>query len=212
MTNTQNAVRVAGTWLAVASLLLVATFVFHGPVAPDLADQMKSVAEGALRWSVVHWVASAALSSFVVTGLVVLTAGSRLTGNWWTLTAWAVLPVAALWTLTTAVVEATVLANAAASGNAEIFETWGAFAEGNASGFGFLALAIAVIAGNEARSSERAVPAWSAWIGMIAGVVSFAGLALSMWLGIGPASLVWVASSVLMCLWTLSFGAMLTRS
>ena len=70
------------------------------------------------------------------------------------MTAWAVLTVSALWTMTTAVAEATVVTNAAVSGAKEMFEAWWAFAEGKASGIAFLALAVAVISGNEAQSSE----------------------------------------------------------
>ena len=212
MPHANRAVQVAGTWLAIASFLIVATLVLHGPIAPDLSDQMRRIAGAPLRWAVAHWIAAAALSLYAVTGLVVLTSGSRLTESWWTITAWAVLPVGALWTMTTAVTEATVVANAAASGAMETFEAWWAFAEGKATGFAFLALAVAVIAGNEARSSERATPAWSAWIAMVSGVVSFAGWAVGMWFGVGLGSLIWVASSILMSGWTLWFGVALARS
>lgn len=212
MAHTNRAVRVAGTWLAIASVLMGAALVFHGPISPDLNDQMRKIADGAIRWSVVHWIAAAALSLYALTGLVVLTSGSRLTDGWWTMTAWAVLPVSALWTMTTAVVEATVVANAAVSGTKETFEAWWAFAAGKATGFAFLALAVAVIAGNEARSSERATPAWSAWIGMVAGVASFAGWALGMWFGVALGNLLWVASSILMSVWTLWFGVAMMRS
>ena len=211
MTRTNKAIRVAGAWLAMASLLMTATLIFHGPIAHDHHDQMQSIAEGVIRWTTVHWVA-AALSLFAVTGLLVLTAGSRLTNDWWTLTAWAVLPVGALWTMITAVTEATVITNAAVAGNTETFQAWWAFAEGMATGFTFVALAVAVIAGNEIQSSERAVPVWSAWIAMIAGSASFAGWALGMWLGISLGNLVWVVSSLLMSLWTLWFGTALMRS
>jgi hypothetical protein len=111
--------------------------------------------------------------------------------------------------MTTAVAEATVVTNAAVAGDREIFEAWWAFAEGKASGIAFLALAIAVIAGNEAQSAERAVPAWAA---TAAGVASFAGWALGRWFGIDFGNLLWVASSVLMSLWTLWFGFALMRS
>lgn len=50
------------------------------------------------------------------------------------MTAWAVLTVSALWTMTIAVVEAAVVTNAAAAGAKEIFEAWWAFAEDKASG------------------------------------------------------------------------------
>lgn len=212
MAHTRMAVRVGGTWLAIASFLMVAVLAFHGPIAPDLNDQMKRIADGAVRWSVVHWIAAAALSLYALTGLVVLTSGSRLTEGWWTMTAWAVLSVSALWTMTTAVAEATVVTNAAVSGAKETFEAWWSFAEGKATGFSFFALAVAVIAGNEARSSKRATPAWSAWVGMVAGVASFAGWALGMWFGVGLGNLLWVASSIFMMLWTLWFGVALLRS
>jgi hypothetical protein len=73
MAHTKVAVGVGGTWRAVASVLMVAALVFHGPIASDLNDQMKSTADGAMRWSVVHWIAAAALSLYALTGLVVLT-------------------------------------------------------------------------------------------------------------------------------------------
>ena len=212
MTHTNTTVRVAGTWLAVASSLLIAALVVHGPLAPDLSDQMKKIADGATVWSVIHWVSAASLSLYAVTGLIVLTSGSRLAGGSWTMTAWAVLTVSALWTMTTAVVEATVVTNAAVAGAKEMFGAWWAFAEGKASGIAFLALAVAVISGNEAQSSERAVPAWSAWIAMVSGVASFAGWALGRWFGVDFGNLLWVASSVLMGVWTLWFGFALMRS
>lgn len=212
MSHANTAIRVAGTWLAIASFLLVVALIVHGPLAPDVGDQMKRIADGAMRWSVIHWVSAASLSLYVVTGLVVLTSGSRLSGGWWTMTAWAVLTVSALWTMTTAVAEATVVTKAAISGTKEIFETWWAFAEGKATGIAFLALAVAVISGNEARSSERVVPAWSARIAMVSGVASFGGWALGRWLGVDLGNLLWVAASVLMSAWTLWFGVALMRS
>jgi hypothetical protein len=192
--------------------LLIAALIIHGPLAPDLGEQMKDVANRALAWTVIHWVSAASLSLYAVTGLVVLTSGSRLAGGGWTLTAWAVLTVSALWTMTTAVAEATAVTNAAVSGAKEMFEAWWAFAEGKATGFAFLALAVAVISGNEAQSSERAVPAWSAWIAMVSGVASFAGWALGRWFGVDFGNLLWVASSVLMSVWTLWFGVALMRA
>ena len=93
-----------------------------------------------------------------------------------------------------------------------VFDAWWAFAEGKANGFSFLALAVAVIAGNEAQSAERAVPAWSAWTAMVAGVVSFAGWGLGMWFGMGLGSVIWVFASVVMSAWCVWFGAALARS
>ena len=212
MPNTNTAVRVAGTWLAIASSMLIVALLVHGPLAPSLSDQMKMIAERAVVWSGIHWVSAASFSLYAVTGLVVLTSGSRLAGGWWTMTAWAVLTVSALWIMTTAVVEATTVTNAAVAGAEEMFESWWAFAEGKASGIAFFALAVALISGHEAQSSERAVPAWSARIAMIVGVGSFTGWALGRWFGINFGNFLWVASSVLMSVWTLWFGFALTRS
>jgi hypothetical protein len=212
MTHTNMALRVGGMWLAIASFLMIIALAFHGPIAPDLHDQMTRIADAALRWSVVHWMAAAALSIYAMSGLVMLTSQSRLTDGRWLITAWAVLIVGALWTMTTAVAEATVVTNTAISGSNEMFEAWWAFAEGKANGFAFLALAIAVIAGNEARSSKGVTPKWSAWTAMVASVASFAGWALGMWFEVGIGNLLWVASSILMNVWTLWFGVVLMRS
>lgn len=212
MQRTNGGARVGGTWLAVASFLIIAALALHGPIAPDLDDQMTRIADGSAVWSVSHWIAAAALSLFAVAGLLVLTADSRLTEGWWTRTAWAVLPVCGLWTMTTAVAEATVVTNAAVSGNSEVFEAWWAFAEGKATGFAFMALAIAVIAWNDARSVDGVTPRWSAWTATAAGLASFGGWALGMWLGVGLGNLLWLASSLLMGLWTVWFGVALTRS
>jgi len=97
MSHSDTGIRVAGAWLAVASALLAGALAFHGPLAADLHEQMRVIAEGASRWAVVHWVAAVSLSLLAVAGLLVLAAGSRLTEDWWTMSAWAVLPVAALW-------------------------------------------------------------------------------------------------------------------
>jgi hypothetical protein len=110
------------------------------------------------------------------------------------------------------VAEATAVTDAVNSGNAEMFAAWGAFAEGKATGFSFLALAVAVIAGNEAKSIEGATPSWAAWTAVIAGVASFTGWALGMWFGIGVGMLLWLAASILMSVWIVWFGIALTRS
>jgi hypothetical protein len=191
---------------------MVVVLVGHGPISPDIDEQMRRIAGGVTRWTVVHWIAAAGLSLYAVTGLLVLTAQSRLTRGWGTLTAWAVVTVGALWTMTTAVAEATAVVGAVAAGNSETFEAWWAFAEGKATGFAFLALAVALIAGNEARSPERSGPAWPAWVGMAAGVGSFSGWALGMWVGIAPAGVVWVASSAVMSVWTFWLGITLMRA
>lgn len=212
MPHEKTAVRVGGLWLAIASALMIAVLALHGPIAPEIADQMARIADRPGLWSVVHWIAAAALSLYAVAGLIVLASGSRLTGRGWLLSAWAVLTVGALWTLTTAVAEATAVAGAATAGAADRFEAWWVFAEGKAHGFAFLALALAVIAGHEARSRDGATPAWSAAVGSAAGVASFSGWALGMWFGIGIGNPLWVAASILLCAWTLWFGIALWRS
>lgn len=209
---TDKAVRVGGAWLAIASFLIIVALAFHGPIAPDLNDQMTRIAGAPGRWSAVHWIAATALSLYAVSGFIVVTARSRLTDQWWTLTAWAVISVGALWTMTTAVAETTAVVNAAVSGNKEIFEAWWAFAEGKANGFAILALAVAAIAGSETRSATGITPTWSAWIAVVAGVASFAGWALGMWFGVGLGNLLWVVASIGMSVWTLWFGIMLMRS
>ena len=206
MPQVNRATRVAGGWLAVGSLLMILVLVIHGPISPDLGEQMRRVADGVMRWRVAHWLAAAGLSLYAVSGLLVLTAGSRLTTSGPTMTAWAVVVVGALWTLTTAVAEGTVVAGAAASGASDTFAAWWAFAEGKATGFAFVALAVAAIAGSEARSVERVGPAWAAWGAVLASVASFGGWAVGMWLGVMPATLVWVVASILMSAWTLSLG------
>ena len=212
MSHSHTGMRVAGGWLATASLLLAGGIVLHGPIHPDMGHQMQVVADSSTRWAISHWASAAGLSLFAVTGLIVLAAGSRLTEAWWTMSAWAVLAVGALWTMTTAVAEATVVADAAASGNVATYETWWAFSEGKATGFMFVALAVDGIAGNEARTTRGAMPVWASWIAAVAGIGAFSGWALSMWFGVGGASRVWLASSFTMCLWTLWFGLGLART
>lgn len=206
MSHTDTALRAAGAWLAVAAILLAGVFVGHGPIHPHMGTQMERIADGPVLWAVVHWAAAASLSLFAVAGLIVLTARSRLTEEWWTISAWAVVTLGALWTMTTAVAEATVVAGAAAAGDLAVYEPWWAFSEGKANGFMFLALSMAAIAANEARASGAAVPAWSCWIAVAAGLGAFVGWPLGMWLGFAPGSLLWVAGSLVMAVWTLWFG------
>jgi len=207
-----RATRVAGSWLAIGSFMMILVLLIHGPISPDLDEQMRRVADGVTRWRVAHWMAAAGLSLYAVSGLIMLTARSRLTASGPTMTAWAVVVVGSLWTMTTAVAEGTVVAGAAASGASDTFAAWWAFAEGKATGFAFVALAVAVIAGSEARSRERVGPAWAAWGAVLASVASFGGWALGMWVGIRPATLVWVVSSIVMSAWTLSLGVGLMRT
>jgi hypothetical protein len=162
-----------------------------------MGDQMKLIADGSMRWSIVHWAAAASLSFFAVAGLVALAAGSRLTQDWWT---------------STAVAAATVIFEAAASGNRAAFETWWAFSEGKANGFAAMALAFTVIAGNEALSAPGTTPIWASWVAAAAGAASFGGWVLGSWLGFAIGGPIWVVSSVVMCLWLLWFGLSLLRT
>lgn len=212
MSKSQTAMRVSGWWLAVGGLLLTAALVFHGPPSPDMAVQMETIAEGALRWSTVHWVAAMALSSFAIGGLIVLTAGSRLTADPWALAAWAVLTVGALWTMTTAVAEATTVTHAAGLRQTGVFEAWWVFSAGKANGFVALALAVAAIAINETGTAAGMKPNWAPWIGVVAAVLSVAGWVLGSWLGFGFGGPVWVVASTVMSLWLVWFGLSLTRT
>jgi hypothetical protein len=203
-------IRAAGTTLAAGGILLAVVFVLHGPLQPTLADQMLAI-EDMARWSPIHWMAAAALSLLAMAGLIALTANSRLTETVATTIAWAVVPVGAVWTLMTAVAEATAVTHAAASGNQAIFASWWAFSEGLANGFALLALGVAVIAAHEARRPNPAMPVWLSWIGVVVAVLSVAGWVLGSWIGFQPASLLWVASSLVMCLWLAWFGLTLAR-
>lgn len=204
-------VRTAGVWLAAASLLMIAVFALHGPLAPDLGAQMAKITAAPVKWRVAHWLAAASLSSYAMTGLIVLTARSRLTSSPAALTAWAVVSIGALWTLTTALAEATAVTAAATAGRREAFELWWSFAEGKATGFAFVALGIMVIAWREGRSGGRVTPRWSAYLGAVAGLASFAGWAIGMWVGLRLGSLLWVVASMAMSAWTMWFGLGLMR-
>ena len=101
MTGDERALRAAGAWLAAASLLLVLTLAFHGPLHPDVDAQMARIAASASRWAVVHWTAAASLSCFAIASVLLLVRDSRLTSTGTLMSAWAVILVGALWTLTT---------------------------------------------------------------------------------------------------------------
>jgi hypothetical protein len=148
----------------------------------------------------------------VVTSLIVLTAHSRLTENWWTISAWAILPVGAFWVVTAAVAEATVISHTALAGDRATFQAWQRFAEGKAMGFLGLALAIALIAGNEARSDQPTTPAWACWAAMAAALAAIAGWTLGMVLGVAAGGVIWLVSTRVMGLWTLWLGLALART
>lgn len=212
MTNDQTGLRVAGAWLAAASLLLAFALGVHGPLHPDLEMQMTRIGESASRWAVVHWISAAAFSCFAIAAVLVLVSRSRLTSTGKAISAWAVVLVGSLWTLTTAVTEVTVIADLAASRDLGRFEVWWSFAEGHANGFSMLAVAVAVIAWNEYRDPHRLLPKWSAGVGAGAGLASFAGWALGVWLDVVPANLVWLLASGVMCLWLAWLGMALART
>ncbi|MPY90993.1 MAG: hypothetical protein GEU99_24160 [Luteitalea sp.] len=73
-------------------------------------------------------------------------------------------------------------------------------------------MAVAVLAWNETKDPQRLVPKWSAAVGAGAGLASFAGWALGVWFDIGPANLLWVLASEVMCVWLAWFGAVLART
>ena len=69
---------------------------------------------------------------------------------------------------------------------------------------------MAVIAGEEARAGEGGLtPRWAALGGSVAGVGSFTGWALGVWLDIPAGNLLWLVSSIAMCAWTLWLGVAL---
>ena len=207
MTSDQTGVRAAGAWLAGASLLLALALAFHGPLHPELEVQMTRMAGSASRWAAVPWTAAASFSCFAVAAVLVLVSGSRLTSTGKTISAWAVVLVGAL-----AVTEVTVIAALAASGDLSQFEAWWSFAEGNGNGFSLPAVAVAVIAWNETKEPQRLVPKWSAAVGAGAGLASFTGWALGVWFDIGPANLLWVFASEVMCVWLAWFGTVLAST
>jgi hypothetical protein len=212
MTHSEKSMRVVGAWLALASVTLALALVFHGPPSPDLGVQMQHIADGSLRWSIVHWGAAASLVCFALAGLIALTAGSRLTEQWWTTSAWAVLPIGALMTLNTAVSEATVIFEAAVTGNRATFEAWWMFAEGMGNGFVAMAVAFTVIAADEARQRHGTISYWAARVATVVGVASVAGWVLGSWLNFPFGGPIWLISSLVMCLWLAWFGISLARS
>ena len=59
---------------------------------------------------------------------------------------------------------------------------------------------------------HRLLPRWSAAIGAGAGLTSFAGWALGVWLDVGPANLLWLLASGVMCVWLDWLGTVLART
>jgi hypothetical protein len=67
------------------------------------------------------------------------------------------------------------------------------------------------IAWHDSWSIHRATPRWAAQLGATAGIVSFAGWAIGMWIGVAAGSLLWVGASIVMSAWTFWFGLGLAR-
>lgn len=207
----ETSVRAAGALLAIGAVLFVGGLVLHPPLSPDLGEFMATIADAPTRWVAAHWASAIALSAFAIAGLLVLTARSRLTQHWWTSTVWAVLVVGALWVTTAAVAEATAVTTAAVAGDTATFEAWQRFAQAHAAAFVVLAVAIAAIAGTEARSGHETTPAWASWVGAVAGVTAAVGFTLGVGVGIALGGLVWLVATVVMSLWILRFGVGLAR-
>jgi hypothetical protein len=196
----------AGLWLGAGASLLIIALIFHGPPDPDLSVQMQHVAEGHTRWALVHWTAAVAL--FLISGsgflnLLDQDAGGSSAGL---RSAWLVLALGALLTVSTAVSEAAVVSAAAAAGDKATFVSWWEFSAGMANGFFALALATALIALAEARSDAGRMPVWSSAAGTIFGVLSAVGWSLGEHFGVGIGGPIWLVSTLLMCVWLAWFG------
>jgi hypothetical protein len=202
----QSTGRTGGLWLAAGAALLSAALVFHGPPDADLSVQMEHVSEGRVRWALVHWTAAVALflmSGGALLNLVMDTSVRRspILGS-----AWTVMALGAIATLSTAVSEASVLAAAAETGDTAAFFAWGAFAGGMGNGFWALALATALIAFSDARADDARLPRWASIAGTAFGVLSATGWTLGEQLGIGIGGPIWLISSLAMCVWLVWYG------
>jgi hypothetical protein len=171
---------------------------------------MQHVAEGHTRWALVHWTAAVAL--FLISGsgflnLLDQDAGGSSVGL---RSAWLVLALGALLTVSTAVSEAAVVSAAAvagaAAGDKATFVSWWEFSSGMANGFFALALATALIALAEARSDAGRMPVWSSAAGTVFGVLSAVGWSLGQHFGVGIGGPIWLVSTLLMCVWLAWFG------
>lgn len=211
--------RLGGVWLAIASLFFVigSVLLFVGGVlqvfrAGRRGDSMAmaAMASDPTLMTAIHGINVIALAGFAIGGLVVLTAGSRLTRSWWTTSAWAVLVVSTLLGTTGSVSIATVLTGAAVAGDAATFETWLRFVSAYHLAVAVFGLAITVIAGHEARRADGVTPTWAAWLGAVAGVGVFAGIILAFGFGIRPSG--WLIAAFVMGVWTLWFGVNLART
>ncbi len=208
MSPADTGMRVAGAWLAIASVLLGFVLVGHGPIHPDLAQQMQVIASGVTLWVVVHWAAAAALSLFVVASLIVLTAGSRLTER--------VGPIVGGGFRSARFGHDDRRGRGTPSRSRRRNDMADSRSGGRSPRAG-QRLHVPLPGGcrdrrNEALSRQQVTPTWASLVGVVAGLGAFVGWPLGMWFGIGLGSLVWVASSFVMALWTLWFGLGLART
>lgn len=202
----------AGIWLASGAGLLGAALILHGPPDPDLAVQMEIIAHEHGRWSGAHWLAAVALSLFTAAGLMMMTGQSRHVDSIVTRSAWAVLTLGALWTMTTAVAEATAVTTAALAGDQAAFTAWWNFSSGKANGFMGLACAVVLIALAESRQTATSMPRMVSLAGAAAAAGSAVGWVLNMWIGVAIGGPIWLISSLLMCVWLVWFGRTLASA
>lgn len=205
-------IRVGGAWLAIGAIAFIVSLLLHAQPSPDPNEFMANIAAAPTQWMVAHWLAAISASLFVIAGLIILTTTSRLTHNWWTVTAWAVVIVGSLWIVSTALIEATVVTTAAVEGDTATFVEWQLFGQALASAFVAVAPALALVAFNEARNGPETTPVWASWIGAAAGVVAGVAFVLVLGVGIAVAGLIWITSTIVMSLWVLWFGVALARS
>jgi hypothetical protein len=196
----------AGLWLGAGASLLIIALVFHGPPDPDLSVQMQHVGDGHIRWALVHWTAAVALFLISGSGFLNLIDQNTSGSPRGLPSAWLVLALGALLTVSTAVSEAAVVSAAASVGDKATFVSWWEFSGGMANGFFALALASALIALAEARSDASRMPVWSCAAGAIFGVLSAVGWSLGEHFGVGIGGPIWLFSTLLMCVWLAWFG------
>ncbi|RNF33913.1 hypothetical protein A7A09_013410 [Paracoccus methylarcula] len=196
----------ADLWLAAGAALLAAALITHGPPDPDLSVQMQHIADGHGRWALVHWMAAGALFLLSGAGFLAIATNPAIRRSPVLGSAWMVMALGALITISTAVSEATALSVAADSGDLATFTIWWGFASGMANGFLGLALAVALIAYFDLRGTDGRLPGWAAAAGSLFGILSATGWILGMHLGLSIGGPVWLVSSLLMCLWLVWFG------
>lgn len=203
-----QAPQTAGAWLAGAALLLTAALALHPPPPGETEAFMNLIAAEGQTWVIAHWLAAAALAAFVVAGLVATTALAR---GPLTQSAWAVLAVGAGSTAVTAVAEATAVSEVAAAGDLAAYSAWEGLAAGLSMGFALLALAVAGIAFDEARSRTSQVPRWSGYAASAVALLASVAWILNAAFGVSAGGPVWLVGSLVMNAWLLWFGVALAR-